>query len=313
MNQYKSLRKTKNSVFGILLALLILFELCSLVMLGTRLNVFSNRSNGNVFSLVHSDARTTVRQGYVDEEGNFTFPETAAILPAMPGSLSVVRPLDEFNQGEISDFQIYDGNTAWQGVTNVEIFKVSYQNGEERITVDGGADKVIAPGTENQYAFTLDNSGKHPLDYTMTVRASFGNSQYSIPVSVRLRTASGEFAVGSADTFEDVLQLNRVYEESALGAGRQHTYILDWKWDFEGDDVYDTLLGNLAASGEELSLAITIETVATQSIDDDCTSGDLPPTGDDSSTFRWFIVAILSMAGIFALIQIKRRQPVDEI
>ena len=113
-------------------------------------------------------------------------------------------------------------------------------------------------------------------------------------------------------SFEEVLELNRVDLQSTLGAGRQATYVLDWKWDFEGDDEYDTLLGNLAADGEELFLTIVIETVATQCSDPDNSSGDLPPTGDDNSTFVWLLAAILAFAGIYIVLMAKKRHPIDD-
>ncbi len=312
MNDYKSLKKKNTGAFGVLLALLLLFEACALVMLGSRLISYSGGPSENVFSLLHSDARTTVRVGYMDDQGNITFPESTATLPTPPSALNAFRLLDESIQGEVSDFRITDANTVWQGNTNVEIFKISYQNGEEKITVDGGTDKVIAPGTSNQYSFTLDNSGEFALDYTMTIKAWFGNDEYAIPVTARLRVADGGYAVGSEDSYEDVLALNRVMCETTLGAGRQHTYVLDWQWAFEGDDVYDTFLGNLAAAGEEVSLTIAIETVATQSIDPDSSSGDLPPTGDDNSALWWMCAALLAMAGIYLVLQAKNRSQTYE-
>ncbi|MBO7158332.1 MAG: hypothetical protein J6W31_06980 [Clostridia bacterium] len=312
MNDYKSLKKTKNSIFSVLIALLLLFEACALVMLGSRLTFFAEKPASNIFSLIQSDARTTVRKGYIDTDGTMVFPEASLALPKVPGALAAFRPLDESIEGEVPGYQVSDANTVWQGVTDVEIFKISYENGEEKITVDGGTDKVIAPGTANQYSFTLDNSGTFALDYTLTMKAFFGNEEYAIPVTARLRTAEGNYAVGSEESFEDVLELNRVNCEATLGAGRQATYVLDWQWDFEGDDVYDTLLGNLAADGKELSLTIVIETVATQCSDPDNSSGDLPPTGDDNSTFVWLLAAILAFAGIYIVLMAKKRRPIDD-
>ena len=43
MNDYKSLKKTKNSIFSVLIALLLLFEACALVMLGSRLTFFAEK------------------------------------------------------------------------------------------------------------------------------------------------------------------------------------------------------------------------------------------------------------------------------
>ena len=305
MNDYKSLKKTKNSIFSVLIALLLLFEACALAMLGSRLTFFTEKPASNIFSLIHSDARTTVRVGKLDSNGQVTFPEAELKLPSAPYALVAFRPLDTSSEdlGE---------NTIWNGITNVELFKVSYENGEGKITVDGGTDKVIAPGTSNAYHFTLDNSGSFALDYTLDLSALLNFSDHTLPIKVRLLTADGEYAVGSEDSFENVLDLDGMVCESTIGAGRQHTYVLEWEWAFEGDDEYDTYLGNLSVEGQQVTLTVTIETNAKQSADPDNSSGDLPPTGDDNSTFVWLLAAILAFAGIYIVLMAKKRHPIDD-
>lgn len=305
MNDYKSLKKTKNSIFSVLIALLLLFEACALVMLGSRLTPFSGEPSRNVFSLTRSDARTTVRVGRMDEDGRITFPEAELKIPASPYALNTFRPLDTSSTPA-------DENTIWNGITNVELFKVSYENGEGKITVDGGTDKVIAPGTSNAYTFTLENSGDFALDYSLDLSAFVNFSDHDIPIKVRLRTADGSYAVGSEDSFEDILDLDGMVCESTIGAGRQHTYTMDWEWAFEGDDEYDTYLGNLAVENQEVTLTVIIETNAKQSADSDNSSGDLPPTGDDNSTFVWLLAAILAFAGIYIVLMAKKRRPIDD-
>ncbi len=307
MNEYKSLKKKNSSVFGVLLALLLLFEACALVMLGSRLIFFTEKPASNVFSLMYSDARTTVRKGYVGEDGQFIFPENTAVLPKVPAALMAFRPLDTSRPG----LEYESGDAVWNGLTNVELFNISYENGEGKITVDGGDTKVVAPGTYGSYSFTLDNPGEFALEYSLDLSAFWGFSQCEIPIKVRFRTAEGDYAVGSADSYEDVINLNGYMCDSTLGAGRQHTYVLEWEWAFEGDDEYDTFLGNVALE-QEVTLTIQIETNAKQSTDPDNSSGDLPVTGDDSSTLRWLILAFLGMGGIYAVLAGKKRRSVRE-
>ena len=60
----------------------------------------------------------------------------------------------------------------------------------------------------------------------------------------------------------DIHEINpyiRVALRSVLKKGYVMPYTLSWQWPFEGDDAYDTMLGNLE---EDLTLTIVIETYA---------------------------------------------------
>ena len=213
------------------------------------------------------------------------------------------------SKGPVPGYSVYDENTVWQANTNVEIFKFSYENGEGKVTVDGLGDKVIAPGTQNDYSFTLENSGNVALDYTMEMEAYFSNEKYAIPVTVRLTQKNGGYLIGNDDTREDVLALNNVHTEATLGAGRYATYTLDWEWAFEGDDEFDTMLGNLAAEGEDLSLTIVIRTLAMQSADPECSDGEeTPELGDDGSFIWWFLIALAALVAIALVIRGGKRE-----
>lgn len=301
MNEYKSLKTKKNSSFGIVLAVLILLELCASVMLGMRLIGFSAQRSANIFSLTESSARTNVRVGYRDEDGTVTFPEEQMMLTRPRASLTV-GGFRYANQEQKED-------KVWAAFSDVEIFKTSYANGEGIVTVDGGKDKVIAPGTENTYTFTLQNSGAVALDYMLNLDAFFGGGIEELPILVRVRKNDGDFLLGGQDTYVDLVQLNTVSEVGVLGAGRYQTYHLDWKWEFEGDDAYDTLLGNLSISGEQ-SLDITISTVAEAAPDPDHSGGDITPpqTGDDFSFFWWLLVALLAFVGIWYAVDSRKRE-----
>ena len=200
-------------------------------------------------------------------------------------------------------FQVEDENTVWEGQTDVEIFRVSYENGEGQITVQSGkGDKVIAPGTENEYSFTLHNTGDVPLDYTLEMEAYFSDGEKMIPVVARVVDYKGKYLVGSADSFADVLELNSVREQGSLSAGYIAPYTLQWQWPFEGDDDYDTWLGNLAVE-EDITLTIVIRTSAEYGGE----GGKPPQTGD----FDIVIAALVmtgSMVGLMVLVMPKRKR-----
>ena len=83
-------------------------------------------------------------------------------------------------------FEASDDKTVWTTNTKVEIFRVSYENGEQVVTVNGSnGQKVIAPGTENSYTFKLKNTGTVALDYTLEVDAYFTPADIKIPISGR--------------------------------------------------------------------------------------------------------------------------------
>ena len=200
-----------------------------------------------------------------------------------------------------------------------EIFKLFYDE-TGKITVigpEGNTDKLIAPGTSNLYQFTLKNPGNVTLDYTLTMEAFITGTDLWIPVYVRVWDYTNKYLVGSADEQVDVLELNKVDEKAALGAGKNAVYYLEWEWPFERvdengsiveNDIYDTMLGNLAVD-EDLVLHIIIRTYA--EYDEEPGPGiDDPPQTGDAGTIALALVAVGSFTGLFLLIifAVRRRR-----
>ena len=196
--------------------------------------------------------------------------------------------------------EVSDDQVVWEMNTQVDIFKISYVNGESEITVNSDrGDKVIAPGTENSYTFKLKNTGNTSLDYTVTVEAYFTPDDVMIPVVARLNRKDGDWLVGSADEYVEVLSLNGAEDEGSLRAGRVASYTLDWKWPFEtGQDEFDTYLGNRAVD-EDLTLTIVIKTVAEQEA--------AANTGDDSTLGLWMGLTAASLILLIVLIILKKK------
>lgn len=222
---------------------------------------------------------------------------------------------DYSNQDEFipnPDIQGLDDQGIWKKNVNVEIFRISYENGEAKVTVlsDRG-DKVIAPGTENSYMFKLKNTGNVVLDYELDINAYVNRGDITIPVIARVNRYDGEWIVGGAEEWVDVPTLDSTTDKHTLGIGRFSWYTLDWKWPYEsGDDDFDTYLGNLAVS-EDITFTIVIETVATVNENPNYIGGVVPSTGDNSNTWLYASLAGGSML-ILLILLYKRRDDEDE-
>jgi hypothetical protein len=209
------------------------------------------------------------------------------------------------------DFEASDNKIEWSTYTQVEIFHVSYVNGEQVITVNSGnGDKVIAPGTENSYTFKLKNTGNVALDYTVEVDAYFTPADIEIPITGRLNRYDGTWVIGGKDEYAKVPVLDTAEDNATLGAGKYTYYTLDWRWPFEsGNDALDTMLGNLAAD-QDLTFTIVIKTTATESSDPNDPGGITPPpqTGDNANLTLWIVLAVSSFAMMIFLLFYQNKE-----
>lgn len=206
-----------------------------------------------------------------------------------------------------ANLRITDGQQVWSTDTRVNIFKISYKNGENLMTVagaDGG--KVIAPGTSNTYEFIVSNSGDVALDYQLSVEAYFEDGEYTIPVTARFSDYNGTYFTGSETRWSPVLDLNQVSDAAVLAKNHYTRYILEWQWPYEGDDEYDTFLGNLAEE-EEITLTVVIRTIATADENVDAMGG-IPKTGDEVGIGAWIAGIVFSLAVICFLLLFVRRE-----
>lgn len=303
MNDAKLLRKKKGrSLILSVIAVLIVLEILAVSMILAQVVEYSKAPQRNYISLTKGAPNSTVQ---------ISKRELAASPAA--GLMILSRFAPAFRALTSTGAVVYDEDQIWSTSTDINIFKIQYDNnGDMKYTVNSSnSDKVVAPGTENTYMFTLRNDAKQNMKYTLVVEASFSNAEYKIPVEAKLYDYSGKYIAGTADTWVPVLELNAT-EEGNLSAGNIADYTLRWQWPFErteesgleANDAYDTLLGNMVANGEDISLNITIRTIA--EIDDD-PGGENPPTGDDSHIVLFSAVAVVSLGGIVFLLVKKRK------
>lgn len=222
-------------------------------------------------------------------------------------------------------FQVSDDKQVWSTDTQIDIFHASYDNETGEITVQsvaeaagtdgtGSTDKLIAPGTGNEYTFALQNTGQKKADYKLWVEARISDNVKTLPLQTRMGGKNGWLA-GGADQWLGALGLDGVSETGQLAPGRSSAYTIYWQWPFEqGDDAYDTWLGNLAAA-EDVTYTITIHTLASDAEASDAggngaadkgKNGGLFRTGDDSRI--WIAAIVLFAAGAVAVILWIRRK-----
>lgn len=269
MNSYRSLRKRNNSRLTAVISLLLCVVLSATVLF-SRLVGFVPADTQHYIPLTRSGGTTLVREGFRSSDGAVSFrayhPDNHRLLTANPG------------------MKVYDENTVWESVTDIEIFKVSYENGQGHVSVNStDGKKVIAPGTANTYRFTLENTGNMELEFSMNMKAWFtcqSDPSLKIPVLARVTDYNGNCLAGSRTEMAPVLELNNVSQSGTLHAGFVAPYTLEWEWPFEGDDTFDTYLGNLAV-GEDITLTIQINVTSTMAEDPTDPSDPTEPGGSE--------------------------------
>ena len=228
-----------------------------------------------------------------------------------PAPENTAQPEDEF-LGSVGDKYNPSFETEWTNSSEVEIFRISYANGEGKITVNSnGTDKVIAPGTSNNYTFKLKNTGNVSKSYKMVVEMWFEPAGIVIPVEVRINRYDRTWILGERDTFVSASEVDTVEDNGILSAGNYTYYTLEWQWPFEsGNDELDTLLGNMATE-EDITFSIAINVVA-EATEDPEEEGGIHPgqTGDDWNNTLWITLAVCSF--IVLILPLFRRKKDEE-
>lgn len=203
---------------------------------------------------------------------------------------------EEIHSAPFGEITIEDNTKIWHSNTQVDIF----EHNDIRVQSDGtgNANHVIAPGTSNDYTFSLQNDINYAVKYTLEI--SGGNdSEYKIPVQVQILGSDGSSLTG--DDWTSISELNDIFETDRLNPNTDKQYIIRWKWAFENaTDDYDTFLGNQAVA-EEIACHININVISEYDYDnpdyidpDNPYSSDPTPviTGDNSNVIIYIIFSV---------------------
>ena len=292
MKQYASLRKQHKSI----LAPAVMLALCVLLsgaMLFSRLVVYTPATKTQYIPLTVTSGITKVQTGFRDENGN--------VQPGDGNVTMAVTPMAPTMDNTQS------GSPIWIGFSDLELFRMEYENESGEVTVSSqNGDKLVAPGTKNTYTFTLQNTGKIALDYTMTMEAYFTMGINTIPLNARLLDHKGNYVLGDENGMADIMELNNVSVTDSISSGYIAPFTLEWEWPFEGDDAVDTALGDLKVD-VDAALTIVIKTVAESG-----SEGGIPDTGDRSQLYVMTAMMLSSLAAFLLLLLWPRKKKDDK-
>ena len=195
----------------------------------------------------------------------------------------------------------------------IQIFYGEYGNDGEITVKSEFGDKVVAPGTENQYDIYVRNIGKVPISYVLEaesrITVDVNGEQTEIPIEASFYTPSNSYLLGGEESLENLGKLDGVKDSSGLSPEHQAKYTLCWSWPFDGDDEFDTLLGNLAAEGEELTVKVAFNVTAAY---DPGAEGGSPMTGDNSNIGLWVALFVISTFTLIILLFLRKRENDEE-
>ncbi len=209
--------------------------------------------------------------------------------------------------GAVPGVENGNGEAKWETETSVDLFKNTYTDADGKITVESvNGDKIIAPGTSNDYSFTIKNTGNISLDYTLKIEGSFKISDKQLPFYVRLRIGD-EWIVGGEEEWIHLDSLGDIATSRTLPRDKSDTYTFEWKWPYDADEESDKLIGEfndalLSADANDTQLgdfALALDTDFSLNITTSAvvTPGTLPIFGD--GTFVWTeLVFVCVMAGL---------------
>ena len=212
-----------------------------------------------------------------------------------------------FIVGKDPSVEVGDEEGKWQSGKNVNIFKANYVNGEgETTVVSQDGTKLIAPGTQSTYKFTMYNNGNMAvvyeidLDFELKIGDKIQN-EVVFPLKARLSTENGYYLIGDETEWVNVADATLSKHVSVLGARSYETFVLELLWEFGGgNDVLDTMYGDTSVE-KGVSLTLGINTYAEEHIDPAATGGtrvDINEKGEHGGALRllWIILLILITA-----------------
>lgn len=209
-----------------------------------------------------------------------------------------------FIVGKRPSVDVGDGESRkWVSGKNINIFSNAYANKDGVSTVvsqDGT--KVIAPGTQSTYRFTMYNDGNMAVRYQIDSRfvLTIGGKrqeEYRFPLLVRLKNSNGDYLLGKDEDWIELQNAAITSHLNVLGASSYENFTLDLLWQFDGeDDELDTWLGDASAS-VDVTLTFEIRTYAEEHSDPSAKGGIPVQTKDNKEEYggqiRWLYLAIL--------------------
>lgn len=276
---------------------------------------------------------STVTPGSIVAPQTSTAPQSQnqTVTPQVQSAEQQTTPVQQTKEQTKPDspyFHVEDDKQIWNTETSVDIFQKSYSGQDGNVTVKSGdSEKVIAPGTDGSYTFTLKNTGKKGADYKVWIETSISSGLRKASLQTRMTGKDG-WLLGGSDSWTPLAELDGAAEESHLEAGKSAAYTISWQWPYEQDeDSLDTSLGNLTDE-QNLTCRVTIHTVATGDTghhhsgtsEEEKDAGTIAKnplllgsvqTGDENHLILWLVIAAAA-AGVVLFLVFRRKERKEE-
>lgn len=313
-----NLKNQSHSIVWLIAFILAVLVVATVSILGTCIYNYAHRS----------DCQISLYDGQVQETTGTMLNNAAS----QKNTNSVIQSVatqysgtDAKQESKKSAFEVEDANQVWKTQTAIELFKADYQN-QNGVTTVKSADgsKVIAPGTEGSYTFSLKNTSNTAADYKIWVEATLNSDIQGVPIETRMSSDDG-WLLGGKNTWEQADALNGVATAETIDAGKTAEYTIYWQWPFEsGNDAADTNLADVSGSvNQEMSYTVTIYTLTaaaadngTENINGNQNGSTVKnflhavKTGDNAQMILWIVVFVCA-AGILACLLILRKRMND--
>lgn len=288
-------RKIGLSVVVVILALLVAVSFVAISHLLIKTGTANPSANIDISALVSGDNDSNKTESAVSESVN---QETEEPNPEVEEPNPEVELIG--GKGEIYHKEI-------------QVFCAEYDN-DGKITVKSDyGNQVVAPGTENSYDLYVRNVGNVPISYVLEAQSRItvdvNGKQTEIPIKANFIDPNNNYLLGKENETDSLAKLDGVKDSSGLSPQHQAKYTLYWSWPFDGDDEFDTLLGNLAAEGEELTVKVAFSVTA--SYDPNAEGGALM-TGDSSNIGLLAALFVISAFTLIILLFWRKREQDEE-
>ena len=319
-SQERNNRISRNSSFVWLTAfILAVLVVATVSVAGTCIYNYAHRSDCQIslYDGQIKESRTTIKNTAGQKKTN-------AVIKSQATQYKGKQAKQQSDKGA---FEVKDAGQIWKTETAVDLFKAEYKNDTGVVTVKSAdGSKVIAPGTEGSYTFSLKNTSDVSADYKIWVEADLNSNIEGVPIQTRMSGSDG-WLLGGKNTWKQAEALNGVATTDTVGAGKTADYTIYWKWPFEqGEDKSDTDLSN-ASLTHNMSYRVTIYTLAAKSASAD-TATDSPAnttaegadqknqshsrnavkTGDNTQIFLWVVVLAVSAGILMGLFILRKRK-----
>lgn len=195
----------------------------------------------------------------------------------------------------------------------IQVFHAEYDESGEVTVKSADGDRVVAPGTENQYDLYVRNVGDVPISYILEAQSfltvNVDGEEVQVPVDASFSTPKNSYILGDDNNLEHLSGLDGAKDSYGLSPEHQAKYTLTWGWPFNGDDEFDTMLGNLAAEGEELTVKVAFNVTAAY---DPNAAGGTPKTGDTSTIGLWVALFVISTFTLIILLFLRKKENDEE-